>query len=88
VVLTIFFIPLTFTPFLVLVLLSLVSHLPMAFWAMKDSWKYILIVPFEFITKLSWVAGSVAGLVTFLTESGKEPEDKPALGRKKEIIMK
>jgi len=88
VLLTIFFIPLTFTPFLVLLLVSLVSHLPMAVWAMKDSWKYILIVPFEFITKLSWVAGSVAGLVTFLTESGKEPEDNSVSNREKEIIMK
>ncbi len=86
--LALFFIPLTPAPFLVLLLLSLASHLPMAVWAMRDSWKYLLIVPFEFITKLSWVAGSVAGLVTLLTESGKEPEDKPVLGRKKEIIMK
>jgi len=86
--LTIFFIPLTPAPFLVLLLVSLASHLPMAVWAMRDSWKYLLIMPFEFITKLSWVVGSVAGLVTLLTESGKEPEDKPVLGRKKEIIMK
>ena len=88
VLLTIFFIPLTFTPFLVLLLLSLVSHLPMAFWAMKDSWKYILIVPFEFITKLSWVVGSVAGLVALLTQSGKEPEDNSVSNREKEIMMK
>jgi len=64
--LTIFFIPWTFTPFLVLLLLSLASHLPMAFWAMKDSWKYILIIPFEFITKLSWVVGAAVGLVALL----------------------
>jgi len=64
--LTIFFIPWTFTPFLVLLLLCLASDAPIAFWAMKDSWKYILIVPFEFITKLSWVVGSVAGLVALL----------------------
>jgi len=86
--LTIFFIPWTFTPFLALLLLSLASDVPMAFWAMKDSWKYILIVPFEFITKLSWVVGSVVGLVTLLTENGKEPEEESVSGRKKEIIMK
>lgn len=64
--LSIFFIPLTSTPFVVLLVLSLASHLPMTFWAMKDSWKYILILPFEFVTKLSWVVGSAAGLVTLL----------------------
>jgi len=64
--LSIFFIPLAFTPFLVLLLLSLASHLPMAFWAMKDGWKYILILPFEFITKLCWLMGSAAGLVALL----------------------
>ena len=69
--LTIFFIPWTFTPFLVLLLLSLASHLPMAFWAMKDSWKYILIIPFEFITKLSWVVGAAVGLV--LLKTGNNP---------------
>lgn len=66
VLLSIFFIPLAFTPFLVLLLLSLASHLPMAFWAMKDGWKYILILPFEFITKFSWLMGSAAGLVALL----------------------
>ena len=64
--LALFFIPLSFLPFLVLLVLSLASHLPMTFWAMKDGWRYILIVPFEFITKLSWVVGSIVGLVTLL----------------------
>ncbi len=64
--LALFFIPLTLTPFLVLLLLSLASHLPMTVWAMRDNWKYILILPFEFITKISWVVGSAAGLVTLL----------------------
>jgi len=65
-ILALFFIPLSPIPFLVLLILSLSSHVPMAFWAMKDGWKYILIVPFEFITRLSWVVGSVAGLATLL----------------------
>jgi len=64
--LALFFIPLTLTPFLVLLVVSLASHLPMTIWAMRDSWKYILIVPFEFITKLAWVVGSLVGLVTLL----------------------
>lgn len=66
VLLALFFISLSFIPFLVLLLLSLASHLPMALWAMKDGWRYILIVPFEFITKLSWVVGSIEGLVILL----------------------
>ena len=86
--LALFFIPLTPAPFLVLLLVSLASHLPMTVWAMRDSWKYLLIMPFEFITKLSWVAGSVAGLAALLTQSGKEPEDNSVSNRQKEIIMK
>jgi len=86
--LTIFFIPLSSIPFLALLVLSLTSHLPIAFWAMKDSWKYILIVPFEFITKLSWVLGSIAGLVTLLTGKRKESENKLVSSKEKEIIMK
>ena len=61
-----FLIPLSPIPFLVLLMLSLSSHVPMTFWAMRDGWKYILILPFEFITKLSWVVGSLVGLVTLL----------------------
>ena len=60
--LALFLIPLTFIPFLVLLGLSLASHLPIVCWAMKDGLKYILIIPFEFITKLCWVVGSVLGL--------------------------
>ena len=64
--LALFFIPLSPIPFLVLLMLSLSSHVPMTFWAMRDSWKYILILPFAFITELSWVVGSLVGLVTLL----------------------
>ena len=65
-ILALFFIPLSPIPFLVLLMLSLSSHVPMTFWAMRDSWKYILILPFAFITELSWVVGSLVGLVTLL----------------------
>ena len=64
--LSVFFIPLSLTPFLVLLLLSLASHLPMTLWAMKDGWKYIFIIPFEFVTKLSWIVGSLIGMVSLL----------------------
>ncbi len=68
-VLAVLFIPLNPIPFFILLTLSLASHLPVTFWAMKDGGKYILIIPFEFITKLSWVVGSVLGLAIFLKHS-------------------
>lgn len=68
-VLAALFIPLNPIPFFVLLTLSLASHLPVTFWAMKDGGRYVLIIPFEFITKLSWVVGSVLGLATFLKHS-------------------
>lgn len=61
-VLAVVFIPLNPIPFFILLVLSLASHLPVTFWAMRDRKKYILIIPFEFVTKLSWVVGSVLGL--------------------------
>lgn len=55
-------VPWTPIPFLILVILSMVSHLRLGLWAMKKDVKYILIIPFEFLTKISWVVGSTLGL--------------------------
>lgn len=55
-------VPWTTIPFLILVILSMVSHLRLGLWAMKKDVKYILIIPFEFLTKISWVVGSTLGL--------------------------
>jgi cellulose synthase/poly-beta-1,6-N-acetylglucosamine synthase-like glycosyltransferase len=48
-------------PFLVLTGLALASHLPMTIWSMKKGAKYILMLPFEFLTKLAWALGVVQG---------------------------
>jgi len=60
--LSLFIIPWSWIPFLILLLVSLATHLKLAWWAMGKDLKYILIIPFEFLTKLSWVVGSVLGL--------------------------
>jgi len=61
-------------PLIILFTLSLVSHLRIAYWAMKNDLRYILIIPFEFLTKLSWVAGSIAGLTdVILKKTEREP---------------
>ncbi len=49
-------------PVLVLFSLSLITHLKLARWAMKEDLIYVLLIPFEFLTKMSWVFGSIAGL--------------------------
>jgi len=61
-------------PFIILFTLSLASHLRVAYWAMKNDLRHILIIPFEFLTKLSWVAGSIAGLTDIIL---KKPEIEP-----------
>jgi len=60
--LSLFVISWSWVPFLILLAVSLATHLKLAWWAMGKDLKYILIIPFEFLTKLSWVVGSVLGL--------------------------
>ncbi len=60
--LSLFIMPWSWLPFLILLAVSLATHLKLASWAMEKDLKYILIIPFEFLTKLSWVVGSVLGL--------------------------
>jgi len=55
-------------PFLILFTLSLVSHLRVAYWATNKDLRYILIIPLEFMTKLSWVMGLIVGLTDVLLE--------------------
>lgn len=64
--LSLFIIPWNWVPFVVLLAVSLATHSRLACWAMGKDLKYILIIPFEFLTKLSWVVGSVLGLKDFL----------------------
>lgn len=69
--LSLLIIPWSWLPFLILLVTSLATHLKLAWWAMGKDLKYILIIPFEFLTKLSWVFGSVVGLRDLLLR--KEP---------------
>lgn len=64
--LSLFIVSWSWVPFLVLLVVSLATHLKLAWWAIGEDLKYILIIPFEFLTKLSWVVGSAQGLTDFL----------------------
>ncbi len=59
----IFFSPVVF---LILLPLCLLSHLPMTLWSIRSGRRYLLILPFEFLTKLTWVVGMVCGLAIYL----------------------
>lgn len=72
--LSLFIIPWSWVPFLILLATSLATHSKLAWWAMGKDWRYILVIPFEFLTKLSWVVGSVLGLRDLLLR--KEPHWK------------
>ncbi|MCX6349183.1 MAG: glycosyltransferase [Candidatus Aureabacteria bacterium] len=41
--------------------LALLSHLPMTVWGMRAGAKYILLLPFEFLTKMAWTLGVIQG---------------------------
>ncbi|TET21785.1 MAG: glycosyltransferase family 2 protein [Candidatus Aminicenantes bacterium] len=49
-------------PFLVSLSASVISHLRLACWAIKKDVRYVLIIPFEFLTVISWLVGSAMGL--------------------------
>lgn len=49
-------------PFLVLLSFSVISHLRLAWWAMKKDMRYVLIIPLGFLTVISWLVGSAIGL--------------------------
>lgn len=48
-------------PSLALLGLALITHLRMTAWSMKKGFKYILMMPFEFLTKISWALGVIQG---------------------------
>jgi len=47
--------------FFILLLLALSGHLKITLWSMKKGLKFALILPFEFVTKIAWVAGVIQG---------------------------
>lgn len=57
-------------PFLALLTISLASHSTLAYRTMRYGLRYILIIPTEFLTKLSWVVGLALGLVDILLRRG------------------
>jgi len=64
--------PFVFVTFLAL---SLLSHLPMTVWSMKKGFKYILMMPFEFLTKCAWALGVVQGFFWLLRGYNPSPKD-------------
>lgn len=63
---------LPWTPWIFLAALgaSLLSHLKITLWSMRQGFKYVLMLPFEFLTKLAWVLGIVQG--AFWLARGRE----------------
>jgi GT2 family glycosyltransferase len=61
--------------FVVFLGLSLLSHLPMTIWSMKKGFKYILMMPFEFLTKIGWSLGVVQGLIWLIRGYNPSPKD-------------
>ena len=61
--------------FVILLALSLLSHLPMTLWSMKKGLKYILMMPFEFLTKVAWSLGVIQGVFWLLRGYNPPPKD-------------
>ena len=61
--------------FIVFFCLALLSHLKITLWSMKKGFKYILILPFEFVTKIAWVAGVIQGIFWRLKRYHPSPAD-------------
>lgn len=57
-------------PFLALLTISLASHSTLAYRTMRYGFRYILIIPMEFLIRLSWVVGLALGLVDILLRRG------------------
>lgn len=62
-------------PFLVFTGLALASHLRMTVWSMKKGGKYILMLPFEFLTKVAWALGVIQGAWWLLRGYNPSPRD-------------
>ncbi len=61
--------------FPVLLVLSLLSHLKMTVWSMKKGPKYILMMPFEFLTKAAWALGVIQGAFWLLRGYNPSPKE-------------
>lgn len=61
--------------FLIFLVMSLLSHLKMTLWSMKKGFKYILMMPFEFVTKMAWSMGVMQGFIWILRGYNPSPRD-------------
>lgn len=61
--------------FIILLVLSLLSHLRITIWSMKKGFKYILMMPFEFITKMAWALGVIQGAWWLIRGYNPSPKD-------------
>jgi len=61
--------------FVILLILSLLSHLQMTVWSMKKGFKYILMMPFKFLTKISWSLGVIQGTWWLIRGYNPSPKD-------------
>lgn len=61
--------------FLTLLAASLLSHLGITAWSMKKGPKYLLMMPFEFLTRSAWALGVVQGAFWLLRGYNPSPKD-------------
>jgi len=61
-------------PVLATSMISIATHAKITAWAMRENVRYLLIAPFEFLTRLSWVVGTIAGLGEVLMRSLKKKD--------------
>jgi alpha-1,6-rhamnosyltransferase len=54
---------------------ALLSHLPLTVWGMKQGFKYILLMPFEFLTKMAWALGVIQGVWWLAKRYNPMPKD-------------
>jgi len=54
---------------------ALMSHVPLTVWGMKAGAKFILLMPFEFLTKLAQVLGAIQGAWWLLRGYNPMPKD-------------
>ncbi|MFH1038775.1 MAG: glycosyltransferase [PVC group bacterium] len=61
--------------FVTLLVLSLLSHLQMTIWSMKKGFRYILMMPFKFLTKMVWSLGVIQGTWWLIRRYNPSPRD-------------
>ncbi len=73
--LSIFILPWYPLIFSLLLLASLLSQLKLTLWSMKKGPKFILMMPFEFLTKMAWALGVIQGAFWLLRGYNPSPKE-------------